>query len=173
MRTKDQGSAVSGTTTGYAFNLMKGGLEVWTYNSLRFNTPGTAFSRPSGAAPVTLQLAVDNLDSAPRRWHLEAMANNRYRIRNGNPAQGTECACRIAGTTNVRVTTCGTSSAFLSTRDRRLGQAEFCGGGYDASSNRRANRLRLIAAVYRPGVDARHRGNSAAIVGAGLRRGAV
>jgi hypothetical protein len=116
-RTKDQGSAVSGSTTGYAFNLMKGGAELWTFNSIRFNTAGTAFSRPSGTAPVTLQQSVDDPDAAPRRWHLEAMGNNRYRIRNGNPTQGTECACRIAGTTNVRVTTCGTSNDFLFTRD--------------------------------------------------------
>jgi hypothetical protein len=118
VRTKDQGSTVSGSTTGYAFNLMKGGAEWWTYNAIRFNSTGTAFSRPSGTAPVTLQQSVDNPDAAPRRWHLEPMGNTgRYRIRNGNPTQGTECACRIAGTTSVRVTTCGTSNDFLFTRD--------------------------------------------------------
>lgn len=112
VRTKDQGAAVSGSTKGYAFNFMKGG-GLWTYNSIRFNTPGTAFSRPSGTAPVTLQQSIDNPDAAPRRWHLEPMSGGRYRIRHGNPGQGTECARRISGTLDVRVAACGTGDDFL------------------------------------------------------------
>jgi hypothetical protein len=105
-RTKDQGAAVSGNTTVYAFNFMKGSPAVWTYNAIRFNSGGTALSRPTGTAPVTLQQSTAHPDAAARRWHLETMTGGQYRIRNGNPGTGTECACRIAGTTDVRVTTC-------------------------------------------------------------------
>jgi hypothetical protein len=116
VRTKDAGSTpIAGNTTGYQINLMQEG--IWSFNSIRLNTAGTSFSRPTGTAPVDLQQANVYPDAAPYRWYLEPMPGGRYRVRAGNPGQGTECACRIAGNTNVRIAACGTSNDFLWTAD--------------------------------------------------------
>jgi hypothetical protein len=109
--TKDQGVTVNGTTTGYSVNVFGGRWGTWLFNSIRFNTPGTALSRPSGTAPVALQQSTANPDAAPRRWHLEAFGSaGQYRLRNGNPQGGTECAYR-QGTT-VLVGPCGSGNEF-------------------------------------------------------------
>lgn len=110
-RTKDEGSSVSGITTGYSVNLMKLEYGVWMSNSIRFNTAGTGLFRPSGSAPVTLQQDWPS-DTAARRWHLESLGGGQYRVRNGNPKQGTQCAFRQSGTSNVKVATCGSGDEF-------------------------------------------------------------
>jgi hypothetical protein len=120
VRTKDQGTTVSGTTTGYSFNLMKGGNEPWHHNSIRFNTPGTALSRPSGTAPVTLQQSNGDPDVSQRRFHLESLGGGQFRVRQGNPGQGTECAFRQSGFTSVRITACGSTNDFRWTIDGDL-----------------------------------------------------
>lgn len=111
--TNDETAGASGATTAYVASLAEHNYQPYWFNSIRFNASGTTFSRPTGAAPVDLQQANAFPDAAPYRWYLEAMPGGNYRIRNGNPSQGTECACRVSGNLNVRVTTCGTSNDFL------------------------------------------------------------
>jgi hypothetical protein len=109
----NSGSASSGVTNGASLALGRYGAR-YLFNSIRFNTPGTALFRPSGAAPVNLQQSNGNPDTAAHRFHLEPFGSNgEYRVRHGNPDNGTECAYRQTGSTSVRVGPCGTSSAYL------------------------------------------------------------
>jgi hypothetical protein len=112
VRTKDQGTSVNATTTGYSLNMMSSAYGYWAFNAIRFNTAGTALFRPSTTPPPRLQQSTGNPDSAAHRWHLESLGGGQYRIRNGNPQQGTQCAYREGSTTNVRVATCGSGNEF-------------------------------------------------------------
>jgi hypothetical protein len=114
VRTKDQSSSVSGTTTAYSVNLVGGRWGTWRYNSIRFNTAGSSLHRPSGAAPVSLRQATTFSDAEPYRWNLESVGSGQYRIRNANPSQSAsgECAYRQAGTSNVLVGPCNSTDEY-------------------------------------------------------------
>jgi|GEM_PF-7007267 len=118
--TNDEAVNGSGATIAYASVMAAFNWEPYWFNSIAFiiNGGNTVFSRPAGAAPVNLQQSTDPATTAARHWHLESMGNGRYRIRNGNPQQGTECAARLASAPgNVKVLACGTSDDFLYTID--------------------------------------------------------
>jgi len=118
--TNDEAASGTGATIAYASVLAAFNWEPYWFNSIAFiiNGGNTVFSRPAGTAPVNLQQSTDPATTAARHWHLETMANGRYRIRNGNPQQGTECAARQASSPgNVKVLACGTSDDFLYTID--------------------------------------------------------
>jgi hypothetical protein len=101
--------AATGGTTGYA--LAFGRTQApYTFNAIRFNGNSTALYRPTGTNPQ-LQQSTLHPDAPALRWHLENVGNGVFRVRNGNPDSGTECAYRASSTT-VRVTTCGTGNEF-------------------------------------------------------------
>jgi hypothetical protein len=68
-------------------------------------------NRPAGTNPQ-LQQANTPADTAATRWAFEPFGTGTFRLRNGNPDSGTECAYKDGATTNVRVTTCGTGGQF-------------------------------------------------------------
>jgi len=104
------GAPFSGGTAQTFGSTLIFGLEWSSYNSLRlFNT--ATLVRPSGANPQ-LQRSSNLTDTASRHWYFENLGGGTFRIRNGNPGSGTECAYRDGATSNVRVTTCGTTNAF-------------------------------------------------------------
>jgi len=118
--TNDESANGTGATIAYASALAAFNWEPYWFNTIAFiiNGGNTVFSRPAGAAPVNLQQSTDAPTTDARHWHLESMPNNRYRIRNGNPQQGTECAARQASAPgNVKVLACGSSDDFLYTID--------------------------------------------------------
>jgi hypothetical protein len=98
-----------GTAKTYGSTLVFG-LEWSTYNSLRLWNSATLI-RPGGTNPQ-LQRSASFSDTASRHWYLDPLGGTTFRLRNGNPGSGTECAYRDGTTSNVRVTTCGTTSAF-------------------------------------------------------------
>lgn len=110
-RSKPGPVADSGAT--YASALALGRYQApYTFNSVRFNSGGGyTLYRPSGANPKLQQSSTPG-DTAAARWHLEHLGNGVYRLRNGNPDSGSECAYRVTGTSAVRVTTCGTGDEF-------------------------------------------------------------
>jgi hypothetical protein len=102
--------ADSGATQAFAVAFGRADA-TYTFNSVRFNGIGFSLSRPNGTNP-RLQQSPTAGNAPELRWHLEPL-NGSYRLRNGNPDSGAECAYRVAGTTEVRVTTCGTGNEFL------------------------------------------------------------
>lgn len=114
VRTKDQSTMVSGTTTAYSVNLVGGRWGTWKSNAIRFNTAGTTLHRQSGSAPVTLRQSTAYPDAGPYRWYLESIGSGQYRLRNANPGQPAtgECAYRQSGTSNVLVGPCGSTNAY-------------------------------------------------------------
>jgi hypothetical protein len=106
----NSGTPSSGETYGYSLSLGRADAN-YTYNAIRFNTAGTALYRPSGTAPVSLRWSSAFPDDAQHRWHLETFGTNgEYRVRNGNPDSGTECARRSGS--NVQIAACGTGTDF-------------------------------------------------------------
>jgi hypothetical protein len=103
---------VGDTAATHALTLALGRNQApYLFNSVRFNRNGYTLYRPSGSNP-RLQQSPNPGDTAPARWHLERVSNGVFRIRNGNPDSGSECAYRVSGTTTVRVTTCGSGNEF-------------------------------------------------------------
>jgi hypothetical protein len=100
----------SGTARTFGSTLVFG-LEWSTYNRIRFFNNLATLVRPSGTNPQ-LQRSENFTDTPSRHWYLDPLGGNTFRLRNGNPGSGTECAYRDGATSNVRVTTCGTTSAF-------------------------------------------------------------
>jgi len=117
--TNDEATTGSGSTIAYASVLAAFNWEPYWFNVIAFSSNGgsTVFSRPAGAAPVNLQQSTSTPTTDARHWYLESRGSGRYRIRNGNPQQGTECAARQGNATNVKVLACGTSNDFLYTID--------------------------------------------------------
>jgi len=104
------GAPFSGGTAQTFGSTLIFGLEWAGHNSVRlFNT--ATLVRPSGTNPQ-LQRSSNLADTASRHWYFENLGGGTFRIRNGNPGSGTECAYRDGSTSNVRVTTCGTTNAF-------------------------------------------------------------
>ena len=99
----------SGTARTFGSTLVFG-LEWSAYNSLRLFNSATLI-RPGGANP-RLQRSASFADTASRHWYLDPLGGTTFRIRNGNPGSGTECAYRDGTTSIVRVSTCGTTNAF-------------------------------------------------------------
>ncbi len=99
----------SGATHGFALAIGRSGAP-YQFNAIRFNVNGTAFYRPSGSNP-RLQQGTAFPDAPALNWHLEHLGSGVYRLRNGNPDGGSECAYRQSGTT-LRVTTCGSGNEF-------------------------------------------------------------
>lgn len=110
VRSKASGGTSSGPTHAYAIALGRN-QATYTFNSVRFNHNGYTLYRPSGSNP-TLQQHSTPGDTSSKRWHLENLGSGVYRIRNGNPDSGSECAYRVGTTSVVRVTTCGTGNEF-------------------------------------------------------------
>ncbi len=112
VKTQDQGTRVFGPTTGFSLDILGGRWGTWLWNRAIFLYGGVLY-RPSGTNPL-LQRTSDVPDSAATRWALESFGSGTYRLRNGNPGTGTECAYRESSTSNnVRVKACGTGSEFL------------------------------------------------------------
>lgn len=104
-------SSGSSTTSGYALEF---GIEP-NFNPGYFNTvvfiQGGSLYRPSGTNPF-LQRTSNEVNTGPTHWSLEPLGGGTYRLRNGNPGAGGECAYRDGTTSNVRVTTCGATNNF-------------------------------------------------------------
>jgi hypothetical protein len=108
--TKDEGTSVSGSVVGYACNIgSTAGL--YAYNGVA--SPGVGVvSRPSGTNPQLQISLFAGADQPATRWHFEPFGTGTYRLRNGNPESGTECAYRDGSTSIVRVKACGTGNEF-------------------------------------------------------------
>ena len=102
--------AATGPTNGSA--VLLGRFQApYLFNAVRFNVAGTALFRPSGTDP-RLQQSTLFPDAPALRWHLEHLGSGVYRLRNGNPDAGTECAYWSSATSAVRVKACGTGNEF-------------------------------------------------------------
>lgn len=101
--------AASGSTYGQTIALGRT-QAPYTFNAIRFNVAGTALYRPTGTNPRLRQSTLYP-NAAEMRWHLEHMGSGVYRVRNGNPDSGTQCAYR-ATDGFVRVNTCGSGNEF-------------------------------------------------------------
>jgi len=99
----------SGSSTTYG-DALEFGILPSLFNAAIFINGG-GLVRPSGTNP-SLQRTDAFLDTAASRWSLEFLGNNTYRLRNGNPGAGGECAYRDGVTNAVRVSACGTTNAF-------------------------------------------------------------
>jgi len=110
VRSKSNGTGGSGQTFGST--LMVGTTAgLYAYNGLSVAGVGI-MSRPSGTNPQ-LQLSLfGTVDQPATRWHFESVGSGTYRLRNGNPGSGTECAYRSGTSSIVKVTTCGTGNEF-------------------------------------------------------------
>ncbi|WP_437715973.1 RICIN domain-containing protein [Sorangium sp. So ce448] len=113
VRSRGDGTGESGQTIGstLVFGHIYGG---YTSNAVFFSRGGNPaiLSRPAGTDPQ-LQAAYSPADQPATRWHLEAFGTGTFRLRNGNPDGGTECAYRDGTTSNVRVKACGTGNEFM------------------------------------------------------------
>lgn len=112
VKTKDQGTRVYGPTTGYSLDILGGRWGLWRENSVLFWYGGYLY-RPSGTNPQLQRSSTAAGDTPATRWAFQSFGNGTYRLRNGNPGTGTECAYKESSTNNVRVTTCGTTNQFL------------------------------------------------------------
>ncbi len=111
-KSSNSGTAASGVTNGASL-MLGAGSGYHLRNAIRFNDAGTSLHRPSGSAPVNLRQSTASPNDAAHRFHLEPFGSGQYRLRNGNPDNGSECAYRQSGTSNVLVGACSTSTAFL------------------------------------------------------------
>lgn len=114
VRSKSGSSANSGATLGAAVVIGRLGAP-YNFNAIRFNTAGTSLFRPVAQNGSLQQTNAYPLNQRGR-WHLEQVGSNEYRVRNGNPDEGNECAYGAGGNA-VRVAACGSGSEF---RWRRL-----------------------------------------------------
>ena len=110
MRSKPGPVADSGGTHALALALGRD-QAPYLFNSVRFNRNGYTLYRPSGINPKLQQSPIPG-DTPAARWHLERVGDGVFRIRNGNPDTGSECAYRVSGTTTVRIAACGTGNEF-------------------------------------------------------------
>ncbi|WP_437907439.1 hypothetical protein WME95_05830 [Sorangium sp. So ce327] len=113
VRSRDDGTGGSGQTFGST--LVFGHLQgLYTFNAVFFSRGANPaiLRRPTGTDPQ-LQAAYSTADQPATRWHLEAFGTGTFRLRNGNPDGGTECAYRDGTTSNVRVKACGTGNEFM------------------------------------------------------------
>ena len=112
VRSKGNGTGGSGQTIGST--LVIGQIfGLYTFNSLFFSRGGNPaiLNRPAGTNPQ-LQAAFTPGDQAATRWWMEPVGTGIFRLRNGNPDGGTECAYRDGTTSNVRAKACGTGNEF-------------------------------------------------------------
>jgi hypothetical protein len=112
VRSKGVGTGGSGQTFGstLVFGQIFG---LYTFNNVFFSRGGdpAILSRPAGTNPL-LQAAYAPGDQPATHWWMEAVGTGVFRLRNGNPDGGTECAYRDGSTSNVRVNACGTGNEF-------------------------------------------------------------
>ena len=124
VRSKSNGTGGSGQTFGSTL-VVGTTAGFYAYNDVF--VPGVGvMSRPSGTNPQ-LQLSLFGAADQPAtRWYFESFGSGTYRLRNGNPGSGTECAYRSGTTSIVRVATCGTGNEFKWTfiGDPTLSQAQ-------------------------------------------------
>lgn len=118
MTTQEANGSVSSFTTAHSLNVPGGRRGTYRHNVVRFAHPaaeggGLSLNRPTGTAPVALKQGT-LANASGCRWYFAPLASSQYRLRNANPnvpAQG-ERAFRQAGTTNVQVGPCGTTSEY-------------------------------------------------------------
>jgi hypothetical protein len=110
VRSKSDGTGGSGAT--YASTLILGTTAgLYAYNTI-YSAGVGIFNRGSGSNPP-LQMSFTASSNIPAtRWHFESLGSGTYRLRNGNPGSGTECAYRDGSTSNVKVKACGTTNDF-------------------------------------------------------------
>jgi hypothetical protein len=114
VRTKANLDNTSGTMSGTG--LVTGRTQAaYQANAVLFSSNGRVLSRPTGNDPPLQQSATYPPTTSAQYWHLESYptpGGSTYRLRNGNPDSGTECAYRPASTNLVRVKACGTGDEF-------------------------------------------------------------
>jgi len=124
VRSKSNGTGGSGQTFGSTL-IVGTTAGLYAYNTVSVGGVGI-MTRPSGTNPQ-LQLSLfGTADQPATRWHFESLGSGTYRLRNGNPGSGSECAYRSGTSSIVRVTTCGTGNEFKWTfiGDPTLSQAQ-------------------------------------------------
>jgi hypothetical protein len=112
VRSKGNGTGGSGQTIGST--LVVGQIfGLYTFNAVFFarDAAPAILSRPAGTNPQ-LQAAYSPADQPATRWWIEAVGAGIFRLRNGNPDGGSECAYRDGTTSIVRVKACGTGNEF-------------------------------------------------------------
>lgn len=112
VRSKGNGTGGSGQTFGSTL-VFGQTFGLYTFNSVYFSRGGdpAILTRPAGTNPQ-LQATYSSGDQPSTRWWLEAVGTGVFRLRNGNPDGGTECAYREGTTSNVRVNACGTGNEY-------------------------------------------------------------
>lgn len=112
VRSKGNGTGGSGQTIGSTLVIGQT-FGLYTFNSLFFSRNGdpAILSRPTGTNPQ-LQAVYSPADQPSTRWWMDPIGTGIFRIRNGNPDGGTECAYRDGTTSNVRAKACGTGAEF-------------------------------------------------------------
>jgi len=110
VRSKGNGTGGSGVTVGetLVFGTNAG---LYNFNSVVFDQGGLLY-RPSGTNPQLQRTSTTGGGLPSTRWNFESFGTGTYRLRNGNPDAGGECAYRDGTTSNVRVTTCGSGNEF-------------------------------------------------------------